>query len=51
MVELRTMISAVLRRFQLEPLGPRAPRIADGITLAPAPTSTRVRVNAHWAAR
>jgi cytochrome P450 len=47
MVELRTMISAVLRRFQLAPLGPRAPRIADGITLAPAPTSTRVRVAAH----
>jgi unspecific monooxygenase len=45
MVELRTMVSAILRRVRLEPLGStRAPRIADGITLAPAPKSTRVKV-------
>jgi cytochrome P450 len=42
--ELRSVITDVLRCFRLEPLEPRAPRIANGMTISPAPGSTRVRV-------
>jgi cytochrome P450 len=44
MVELRNVVAAVLRDFRVEPLGPRAPRLDNRMTLTPAPVSTRVRL-------
>jgi cytochrome P450 len=42
--EMRSVVTDVLRSFRLEPLEPRAPRIANGMTISPARGSTRVRV-------
>lgn len=43
--ELRAIIAATLRRFRLIPTGPRAPKLDNRLTLAPAPGSTFVRVS------
>jgi cytochrome P450 len=45
MAELRGIVAATLRRFRLKPLGKRAPRLENRMTLAPAPGMTRVAVS------
>jgi cytochrome P450 len=44
MAEMRTLLAAVLRGFELAPLAPRAPRVDAQMTLAPAAHSTQVRI-------
>ncbi|HVH47194.1 MAG TPA: cytochrome P450 [Labilithrix sp.] len=44
MTELRSIIATLLKDFRVEPLGPRAPRLDNRMTLTPARGSTRVRL-------
>lgn len=44
MQELRTVVTEVLRRFRLSPVGPREVRLIPQVTLLPAPGSTVVRL-------
>jgi cytochrome P450 len=45
MTELRGIVTAILQRFRLSPLGPRAPRLQSRMTLAPAAEVTRVSIS------
>ena len=45
MAELRGIVTAILTRFRLTPLGERAPRLDTRLTLSPAPGVTRVAVS------
>jgi cytochrome P450 len=45
--ELRGIITAILARFRLVPLAPRAPRLDCKLTISPGPGSTRVHAIAR----
>lgn len=47
MAELRGVVSAVMRRFQLSPTGARGPKLANRMTLGPAEGAVRCRVEAR----
>ncbi len=49
MQELRTILATVLRRFRIDPIGERAPRIDARMTLGPAPGSTMAMLGSHVA--